>query len=98
MKRIYKYNLTSPGNTTLLMPTGAQVLKVAEQHGSICLWAMVDPGASEQERLFTMIGTGWDLEDEFADKLEYIDTYMSGPFVWHVFEIVADKDHREGGD
>ena len=82
MKAIYKYQLPAVG--ALQLPLGAQILTIQLQNGSPTLWALVEPDNTLVDRTISIVGTGWEVED----NMEYICTYMDGPFVWHAFEIL----------
>ena len=83
MKTIYKYPLTSR-DCTLTLPAGAEILTVKLQNDIPTLWAIVDTDEDLNfSRHICIVGTGWGL----GDNMEYITTYLDGPFVWHVFEI-----------
>jgi hypothetical protein len=67
------------------LPKNASILHVAEQHGGLAFWAMVDPEAEKEDAVFRIYGTGW----EIADDCEYVGTFMQhgGAFVWHLFRV-----------
>lgn len=65
------------------MPADSVVLSVQLQHGTIYLWALVDPQATLVERYFTLRMTG-ELFDE-TNQL-YIGTAQDGAYVIHAFE------------
>jgi hypothetical protein len=84
--RIYRYTLDAPdGNNVLLLPAGAEVLKVARRECGICLWALVDPDADITTRVFNVYGTGWNIP---PNPRQYIDTVFDGSLVWHIFEVL----------
>lgn len=88
MKIIYKYELNLTANE-ISMPSGAVILKAGEQNGFIVIWAMVkkELHVSNVIRHFSIIGTGYEIGNELADRLTHIDTVqMDGGLVWHVFE------------
>ena len=83
MSTIWKFELEiTVQNITI--PTGAEILSVANQHGTICLWAFVEPNNPKIERVIEVVGTGWMLEP--MKKRKFIGTVLDGSFVWHVFE------------
>jgi len=85
MKKIYKYPLTDI--QSVVLPKGAQVLKVGMQGDQMMIWAMVDENPAEFiERKFEVLGTG-DSFDYDKKNYRYIDSIFDRPFVWHVFEI-----------
>jgi hypothetical protein len=86
-KTILKYPLTTWNPQEVSMPAGAEVLCLQMQQDVPTLWALCDPAASSETRVFERHGTGWQIDD--ADKLKYVGTAQDGPFVWHIFERVA---------
>lgn len=85
MRKVWKFELFPA--TTLTMPKGSKILKVHEQDGKICLWALVDTETRKAEdRSFIVVGTGHTLPNE---ELEYVGSthHDGGTFVCHVFEV-----------
>lgn len=84
-KVVFKYQLPFDGKVS--MPTDAQILRVDEQNGDICIWALVDQNTPSRTRSFTVLTTGE--RTECADALSYLNTvFMNGGIVLHVFECV----------
>ena len=83
MKAIYKYPLAGRHVTKVEMPKGANVVKFDSQAGTCCIWAIVDPESPMEERFFSIVGTGWTIEDTDC----YIGTIQEGAFVWHCLEV-----------
>ena len=69
------------------MPSGAEILSVADQGGTLCLWAAVDASAPTEKRMFEIVGTGGYLHPETGTSRRFISTVLQGSFVWHVFEL-----------
>lgn len=84
MKTIYKYVLTGRHTTKLELPKGATVVKFDVQESNFCIWAMVDTDSPSEERYFSVVGTGWEIEDGMV----YVGTVQVGLFVWHCLEHV----------
>lgn len=82
--RIFKYEIPVSSNVEVVMPRGAKVLKVDNQRGQICLWALVNTDQPPEKRYLTVVGTGREIH--LLSTLTYIDTVVVEPFVWHVFE------------
>lgn len=82
---VWKWTIPDIGPFTLDMPFGAQVLTVQMQHGAATLWALVEPGASEDKRHFLIVGTGHSFD---ASGLRYVGTFQvaHGALVWHLWE------------
>lgn len=88
MKRIFKYKLQVNDEVAVALPAGAEILSVQEQHTKLCLWALVDPAADTEQRVFAIVETG----ESFGyatPNYTYIATVQMMPFVWHVFEVSA---------
>ncbi len=66
----------------LTMPQGAKFLSVQPQHEDIQMWFSVDPGELTDERVFRVVATG----EEYEGNLEYLGTFQTGRFVFHLFE------------
>lgn len=81
MKTIYKYTLTISEQQCIMMPIGAELLTVQEQHGTPCLWANVDDSLLYDTVPINMTGTGWPHKGG-----RYIGTVQINGFVWHYFD------------
>lgn len=84
MKSVYKYQIDMTSDVRVKMPEGATVVAVGlDGHREPCVWALVDPDAPAiVERKFGVYGTG----GRVPDFCEYVGTFFTLPFVWHVFE------------
>ena len=60
-----------------------ECVHVGIQNGVFCVWALGDTEDPMVERSFTVVGTGWEL-DEFHIHL---GTVFQDAFVWHIMEI-----------
>ncbi len=81
-KVIYKYRLEPDG--AIFMPKGAKILTVQTQRDESYLWAMVDPEAPAEQRIFRSVPTGMPFDER---GMEYIGTFqIHGSLVLHVFE------------
>jgi len=69
------------------MPRDAKILHVRSQKNIPCLWALVDPLADVERRLFCLAATG-----ESLPEGEYLGTVFqyNGAYVWHVLEVTDD--------
>ncbi len=62
MKKIYKYTLNYYKEPEeLLLPKGAQIVDFQIQNKSFQLWALIDPEAKEEKRIFLLAFTGADI-------------------------------------
>lgn len=88
MITIRKFILDLAAQQILLMPRGAEILSVTNQHGTICIWALVDYA----EPLFVnreiyIVGAGYptsvkDYKPKFIGTVLMEDVMV----VWHVFD------------
>lgn len=86
MRTIWKFPLAVSSIYQVTMPKGAEILTVQRQASQACIWAIVDPEAEKERRVFEIYGTGNPIDVECPRK--YIGTFQSPPFVWHVFERI----------
>ena len=86
MRSVFKYPLDVVDEQIVVMPHGAEVLAVNRQGDTICVWAIVDEDAAEEEYHFSIRGTGHPLPGP-ATKATHVGTVFQGPFVWHVFLV-----------
>lgn len=72
------------------LPKGAEILTVQAQRGTPVMWALVDPDAETETRLFGTFGTGHPLGNGAGVVTKYIATYQleSMGLVFHVFEYI----------
>jgi len=86
MRTIWKFPLPSAERAPeaiVSMPKGAEVVHFAMQGGAPTIWALVDDQAKLEDRPFQTFGTG----HRITDGAEYVGSYYTGPFVWHVFDM-----------
>lgn len=81
---IFKYTLnpmqiTKDGSIHLAIPRPAKILSVAEQHGEMVLYALVNPDASEDLcRRVWVLGTGHDLPNDLVQQYEGGTAFIVG--------------------
>ena len=92
MKSIYKYELPIEAKAKVEMKCGANVLSVNVQDGKLCVWALINKKAREEERKFLIFGTGHDIQDEGKEKIDlykhtFVGTVLAqgGKLVLHVW-------------
>ncbi len=91
-RSVWKYPLTPEsadisGRHHVMMPRGAHVLTVQQQHGVPTLWALVDPGVASTVRVFEWVGTGHVVSDLNSSSYAGTVQARSGDFVFHLFEV-----------
>lgn len=99
MKTIHKYRLNIvDGPQEIEIPSTNKILHVGEEpspYSHISLWAEVADESSLRKRLFAIYGTGRTMdEDSIIAHLGTVQ--MSNGFVWHVYEILAQKKRQSG--
>lgn len=101
MKTIWKFTIGFDQQSGVMMPRGAEILKVdASDYDrndirvglpSAYLWAIVDPEAPKVLRKIDVHGTGFELPQSgvFLRKQNYIGSVqiLSGTLVYHFFDM-----------
>lgn len=86
MYTVWKYPLTINDTFKIEMPKDAVILSVQMQNGYPCMWAHVNPGNKPFDlRHFQIVGTGNEAPPPGEIK-QFIGTFQTGPFVFHLFE------------
>ena len=96
MHSIYKYEMTE--QCTPLSAPITKFLSVQVQHDKICIWAEVDTEMKDRHFLFTIIGTGWELDKIVNfDKTTYLGTvqYLGGDYIWHIYYLELKVPYEE---
>ena len=94
MKTIWKYPAIINDTIRFEMQENAEILKVAiTKPRYLAIWALVDPGATLEPRYIRVIDTDVSIPD--LHSLDYIDTVIDGPFVWHIFEKNRRRQYEE---
>ena len=95
MKSVWKFPFSVGVDFTIDMPIGSEIIHVASQHETPCLWAIIDADRTEEgsnTRTFSVFGTGHII---YGDALKYCGTFflLGGSFIGHLFEDV-DANNR----
>ena len=88
MRSIYKYEIIE--QCMQLSAPITRFLSVQIQHDKICFWAEIDTEMEDRHFLFTIIGTGWELDKiNNFDKTTYLGTvqHSKGDQVWHIYYL-----------
>jgi hypothetical protein len=84
---VWKFVLPLEDNPQVDMPSEAYVLSVDQQHGQLCVWALVDTSAPSSTRTFAIRGTGHPTNDiEQTNKFLGTVLMANGNLVFHVWE------------
>lgn len=80
---------------TVLIPTGAVILSVREQHEEVAIWHTCDPDAPKEERTFGLVPTGGVVPGSESGTWEwkYLGTcsFDGGNLILHVFESMTKQ-------
>ena len=95
MRKIYKYDLNYHSVPELVrLPVGAEIIDFQIQNDAFKLWALVDPKAKEEKRVFVIAMTGqeipWKVEKSFGTRI-----IESTGIVVHLFELKEVKDGKD---
>lgn len=87
MKRIFKYNLYPGGAGQVWMPSGAKLLAVQKQYGTLVIWAEVEENAPPVWRNFHVYVTGATMAEPRPDET-YVGTvqFEDGTTILHVYD------------
>jgi len=87
-RSIWKFVLpVKDGDIIINMPEHAILMEAREQHGKVCVWAVVKPAHPMVPHRFRIYGTGPFPEDmRHADFLGAAHL-LDGRLVWHVFDL-----------
>lgn len=85
MKTVWKF-VAKPGDNTIDVPAGAEILDAQMQKKDLCIWAMVNPKKPTVRRTVQIFGTGWELPNKLG---EYAGTVQiaGGARIFHVFVL-----------
>lgn len=89
MKTIWKYTIPVQDDFSIRMPSGAEILFVAEQGGHGCIWARVAPDHLLEERKFKLRGAGHPIDGD----CQHLGSFMlhGGQVVFHLFEQAPER-------
>jgi hypothetical protein len=86
MRVVWKTVLAPIVRQVVRVPTGAEIIHVAEQGGHVCMWYLCDESAPLEDREVAIAGTG---HAEVQEDWTYLGTAMmqGGRLVLHAFEV-----------
>lgn len=84
MNRVFKYAVKLADVLEIDFPVGAKILLVEPRglSSEVCIWALVDEDAPEEERMFLCLGTG----QPVPTGVTHVASWQAPPCVWHLFE------------
>lgn len=87
MRYVWKAPLRWPADVSIVqLPRGAELLTVAKQGESLCLWALCDPDQAPASYEIRTCGTGHPVDDYHG---KYLGTWQEagGELVFHAFGL-----------
>lgn len=92
MKTIHKQVLPWNANdeVTIQVPKHSLHLDIQLQKSvggisEVTVWYLCDPEEEKEDLIFRIVGTGWDLPDDFAQRHFWLKSLQHEGYVWHVF-------------
>ena len=88
VQEVWKFYIGVNDRVTVHMPRGAKLLTIQTQGDEPHIWALCDPRAPLESRIFRTFGTGHPIP---GDVRNYVGSYphSGGALVLHVFEVTA---------
>lgn len=81
---IWKFPLDMRDEQTIELPVGAVPLDVQVQHGTPCLWALVNDAAPKERKTVVIHGTGHRVSEQVGAHLGTFQ-FANGDLVFHAF-------------
>lgn len=89
--KVFKYILTPAQvgqDIHVEVPIIFKVVHFAEQHGALCMWALLNPDSPKEDGIFRIYGTGQDIPEDCAHEGTCFQ--RGGDLVWHLFRVWRD--------
>lgn len=88
---IYKYDIGDAFFESVVTVKAPGVMSIChaglDPSGRVCVWAITEEGESPDAKIQVSIyGTGHDIE--YDPPMVHLNSYVTGPFVWHVFGTI----------
>lgn len=89
-KQVWKFELEIKDYQIIRLPKESEILTAQSQNGIPCIWALVKPNNSNEERFFELFGTGHNIHCDMGIDRKYIGTFqlLNGNLVYHLFERI----------
>jgi hypothetical protein len=85
MATVWKFQIEMKDKFEIEMPRDAELLYVATQNETPCLWARVVPERTREARRFRLCGTGHEIDMDCRPVGSFM--LQGGAFVFHLFEV-----------
>ena len=88
MSVIWKYETEIVDYVNFDIPKEGKILSVQIQHGTTCIWVLIDPSQPKEKRYFKIAGTGHPITEPI-ETLDFIGTFqmVGGSLIFHLFEL-----------
>lgn len=95
MSAVYRYEVPVDGSVHTFKLAGGDSIKVGlRKEGVVEFWAVYNEDVGEQERAFTVVGTGHELPADTIKVWGYAyDGH--GSLVWHLVEVVSSGQNSD---
>lgn len=89
MRSIHKYILEPnlrDRRITIEMPKSAKILSTSFRPEGVCVWAEIDVGAEQVDRVFLVLGTGW-RQEAISPLATFVGTVFAEELVFHIYDL-----------
>lgn len=89
MKTTFKYRLPFMEEAEVVMPVGAEIIRIDGLDGALWIWAIIDTEAEEEKRTFHLFKTGAAMPDDIVDNYKYLGCgaiFIQQELMLYVFE------------
>lgn len=83
---IFKYHMPVLERFTMRLPTGAEIIRVADQGGMFWLWAVVDTSVPDEERHFVAVKCGANVPDGNLRYIGFCAIFVQQELGLYIFE------------
>ena len=88
---IFKYQMPVLERFSMRLPTGARIIRVADQGGMFWLWAVVDTNVPDETRNFVAVKCGANMPDGDMTYIGFCAIFVQQELGLYIFE---DKSHE----
>lgn len=86
MITVFKYTI-DPYDCEVKLPHGAEILSVAFQQDTLCMWAKIHTKSELESRYFEAFGTGHEIPFQADTDYKFVGTaHTDNGLVFHLFE------------
>lgn len=93
-RTIWKYQIPVLEDFTIKLPTGAEIIRFANEGGKLWLWAVVNPSAEIEDRRLLAFKAGAEMPSEPMDYLGCAAIYIQAELMLYYFEPIAKAEGK----